>query len=140
MTSTKYVLLTDHITRRLVDWWWYKNLSLQQSTLFRYIFGYWDNNQEEERSCGYKWEGAASHHTECCYMLHGHITINRAYDMFGYIHTNIHNLWRGSDALDPLVQVIKFTQQYTKWEILQDTQLMLQSDKKEERRRFEIEV
>ena len=51
-----------NITRRLVDWWSYKNLSLQQSTLFRYICGYWDINQEEERSCGYKWEGA-SHHT-----------------------------------------------------------------------------
>ena len=62
LTSTKYVLITDNITRQLVDWWCYKNLPMQQSTLFRYICGYWDINQEEERSCGYKWEGA-SHHT-----------------------------------------------------------------------------
>ena len=69
LTSTKYVLLTDNITRRLVDWWCYKNLSLQQSTLFRYICEYWYINQEEERSCGYKWEGASHHTLWSCYML-----------------------------------------------------------------------
>ena len=34
-----------------------------------------------------------------------HTTINRAYDLFGSIHTDIYNLWRGPDALDPMVQV-----------------------------------